>query len=154
VITYAWEPLTDLLADGVDELTRRHWQEVAGDCEAVPLDCDWSLYLAAEARGEWRAFAARKDGRMIGYICWWINRPIRYRSTLYCECDVFWIAPEHRKGLTGYRLFVEALNALPKPCRVILQEKLTFKDGRVGRLLERLGLRPVEIVYTTFLSGE
>jgi hypothetical protein len=67
---------------------------------------------------------------------------------------VFWIAPEHRKGLAGYRLFIEALNALPKPCRVILQEKLTFKGGRVGRLLERLGLRPVEIVYTKFLGKE
>jgi hypothetical protein len=65
---------------------------------------------------------------------------------------VFFILPEHRNGLVGYRLFSEALKALPKPCKVLINEKIGFKDGRVGKLLERLGMKPIEVVYSRYLK--
>lgn len=152
LITFSWEPLEWLLAEGVEELTRQHWEEIALDKEQVPLDTNWREYLQLEATGRWRAFAARKNGKLIGYITWWIGKHVRYRGTTYCEADVFFILPEHRNGLVGYRLFSEALKALPKPCKVLINEKIGFKDGRVGKLLERLGMKPIEVVYSRYLK--
>lgn len=151
MITYQWDSLRRLLDDGVAEIARKHWEEIALDKASVALDADWDRYLRHEAAGAWRAFSARRDGRVIGYICWWIDHHIRYRGTIYATADVFFILPEHRKGMVGYRLFSEALKALPKPCKVLINEKLHFQDGRVGRLLERLGMKPIEVVYSTFL---
>jgi hypothetical protein len=70
----------------------------------------------------------------------------------YATADVFFILPERRKGMVGYRLFAEAFKALPKPCKVLINEKLHFKDGRVGKLLERLGMKPIEVVYSKYIS--
>lgn len=151
-VTYQWDSLRRLMADGVVEITRQHWNEIALDKATVPLDTDWDRYLRHEAAGAWRAFSARKDGLVIGYICWWLDHHIRYQNTVYATADVFFILPEHRRGLVGYRLFSEALKALPRPCKVLINEKLHFQDGRVGRLLERLGMKPIEVVYSKFLS--
>ena len=151
MITFAHEPLAWLLRDGVEELTVRHWHEIALDKEQVPLATDWAKYQALEDTGAWRAFAARRDGKIIGYITYFIDFHVRYKTTRYVEADVFFIVPEERKGMVGYRLFSEFMKALPKPCKLLINEKLTFKDGRVGKLLERLGMKPIEVVYSKFL---
>jgi GNAT superfamily N-acetyltransferase len=152
-VTYQWDSLRRLLDEGIAEVSRKHWEEIALDKATVPLDTDWNRYLHYESLGAWRVFSARVDGKPVGYICWWIDHHIRYQSTIYATADVFFILPEHRKGMVGYRLFAEAFKALPKPCKVLINEKLHFKDGRVGKLLERLGMKPIEVVYSKYISG-
>jgi len=151
--TYAHEPLAWLIRDGVVEITKRHWQEIALDKEDVPLDTDWRKYQALEDSGSWRAFAARRDGRVIGYITYFIDFHVRYRTTRYVEADVFFVLPEYRKGTgAGLAMFRAFMQALPKPCKLLVNEKITFQDGRVGRLLEHLGMKPIEVVYSKFLK--
>lgn len=150
-VTYQWDSLRRLFTEGIVEITKKHWEEIALDKATVPLDTDWDRYFHYESIGSWRVFSARQDGKPIGYICWWIDNHIRYQNTIYATADVFFILPEHRRGMVGYRLFSEALKALPKPCKVLINEKLHFQDGRVGRLLERLGMKPIEVVYSKFL---
>jgi hypothetical protein len=153
-LTFGWEPLAQLLADGVADISREHWEEIALDKASVPLDVDWGRYLDYEAAGIWRAFAARDGGKLIGYVAWWFEPNPRYRSTTYCTADVFFIRPEHRKGSLGLRLFRETFAALPRPCKVLINEKLGFKDGRVGKIFEHMGFRPIEVVYSKFLPRE
>lgn len=152
-VTYQWDSLRRLLDEGIAEVVRAHWHEIAMDKEQVPLDTDWDRYLSQERAGMWRAFSARLDGRPIGYICWWIDHHIRYQTTIYATADVFFILPQHRAGMVGYKLFSESLKALPKPCKVLINEKLHFQDGRVGKLLERLGMKPIEVVYSKFMAS-
>lgn len=152
VYTYRWDSLRRLLAEGVADMTVKHWREIAMDQASVPLDTDWSRYVGHEDAGNWRAFTARKDGKLIGYLCFWLDNHIRYQGTLYATADVFFVLPEHRKGMVGYKLFSEALKALPKPCKVLINHKLHFEGGRVGKLLERLGMKPIEVVYSTYLK--
>jgi GNAT superfamily N-acetyltransferase len=154
VITCAHEPLRWLIDSGVKDIVARHWEEIALDKASVPLDTDWDKYQSLEDSGSWRAFAARCDGKLIGYISYFIDFHVRYKTTRYVEADVFYILPEYRnKSRAGLILFQEFLAALPKPCKVLINEKLTFKDGRVGRLLEYLGMKPIEVVYSKFLEG-
>ena len=154
-LTYGWVPLAELMVHGLLDLTQAHWQEIALDKDSVPLDIDWKRYFDAERAGLWRVFAAQEEEtkQLAGYISWGVGPHVRYKNTTYCIADVFYLAPQYRKGSTGYRLFKEAFAALPRPSKIIVSEKLHFKDGRVGKLLERLGLRPIEKVYSmTLLS--
>lgn len=153
MITYAWEPLQWAIDEGVADLTVLHWNEIALDKEAAPLDIDWRKYLALEASGSWRAFGVRQDGKIIGYITCFIDFHVRYRNTRYVEADTFFIRPDCRnQSRVGISMFREFMKALPKPCKLLINEKLTFKDGRVGKLLEHLGMKPIEVVYSKFLK--
>lgn len=152
-LVFGWTPLAEIIAsEGGLDLFQNHWREIALDKDTVPLDVDWRRYYAAEAEGLWRVFAARDGKRIVGYISWYIGPHVRYKSTTYCAADVFYLDPAYRKGTTGYRMIKAALEALPRPCKVLMTEKLHFKEGRVGRLFERLGLRPIEQVYSMTLG--
>ncbi len=151
-LSLGWEPLSGLLSDGAGSLTRQHWEEIALDQDKVPLVIDWLALLQEEKIGRFRVFSARRAGKLIGYVSFRFFRPERYATTLYCNDDVFWLAPEERKGLTGYKLLRAAIAALPRPCKLQFKEKIGFQDGRVGTLLERLGLEPVEMLYSAYLE--
>lgn len=133
-------------------MTRKHWEEIALDKDEVPLVIDWMALLNEEKIGRFKVFTARRDGKLIGYISFRLFFPERYATTLYVNDDVFFLLPEERKGLVGYRMLKAAIEALPRPCKLQFKEKLTFEDGRVGTLLERLGLKPCEMVYSTWLK--
>lgn len=152
MLTFQFEPLNLLLSDAAGIVTYRHWQEIALDKDEVPLVIDWLALLNEERIGRFRVFTARLDGGLIGYISFRFFKPERYATTLYVTDDVFWMAPEHRKGLTGYKMLKAAIEALPRPCKLQFKEKLTFEDGRVGALLERLGLHATEVLYSAWLK--
>lgn len=153
MINYGWEPLETLLDEGLADLVKLHWEEIALDKEKVPLDVDWDRKLSLEASGAWRVFTARRDDILVGYISFYIHESaVNYKSTRYIHDDVFWLCPSERRGLTGYRLLQKSIAALPRPCKLQMKVKLGFEGGRVGKLLERLGLSPIEVVHSAYLE--
>lgn len=152
-IEYGWEPLETLLDEGLADLVQQHWEEIALDRSVIPLDVDWDRKLHLEATGAWKVFTARRGLDLLGYISFYIHESaINYRTTRYIHDDVFWLCPSERRGLTGYRLLQKSIAALPKPSKLQMKVKLGFENGRVGKLLERLGLRPIETVYSAYLE--
>lgn len=147
-----WVPLVELLRDGVAQLAEQHWHEIAHDHAQVPLAIDWPALQRRELFGQWAVFAAYRGMHLVGYVSFYAFRPERYSTTLYINDDVFWLHPDERKGWTGYRLLKAAIEGLPRPCKLQFRHKLAYEGGRVGSLLERLGLKPVEVVYSRFLE--
>jgi hypothetical protein len=45
-----------------------------------------------------------------------------------------------------------AFAALPRPSKLQVKTKLSFEGGRVGKLMEHLGLSPIETVYSAYLK--
>lgn len=153
MIEYGFEPLETLLDEGLADLVIQHWEEIALDKESVPLDVDWDKKLGLESTGQWCVFTARRSGVLVGYVSFYIHhQAINYKTTRYIHDDVFWLHPDERKGLTGYFLLKKSIAALPKPSKLQFKTKLGFQDGRVGKLLERLGLTPIETVYSAYLE--
>ncbi len=152
-LTFAWEPLINLLGEGLPALVHKHWREIATSQDKVPLRVDWLAYLQRERDGGWRAFVARRGGRIVGYIAFFFFQPERYRGSLFAVEDTIWVVPTERdRGLVWMRLVREALKALPRPCTVQIKSRLTTKDGRSGRILERCGLTAKEVVYSAYLD--
>lgn len=144
-----------LFADGVKDMVEKHWNEIALDKNTVPLNVNWMQYVQLERMGLWKAWTVRKDDELIGYCTWFINKHIRYQNTTYCTGDVFWVKPEYRSGWTGFKMFKTCFErGLPRPCKVIENEKHSFQDGRVGKLFERLGMKPIETMYSCYLPDD
>lgn len=153
MITYHWEPISNLLQrPEFHALTRLHWEEIALDKDTVPLSVDWPRYEQMEDAKTWRIFVAEDDGKVIGYVSWFMGFHVRYKETWYCQGDFFFLHPDYRRGLIGYNLMKNAIAALPRPSKIVMTEKLHFKNARVGNLFKRLGMRPIERVHSMTLE--
>ncbi len=148
-LTFSFEPLEALLDEGLADLVVPHWEAIALDRDTVPLDIDWNAYIAAENAGRWKAFIARRDGKIVGYVAFFYYYPPRYQSTLYISDDTIWVIPEERnRGLIWYRLMKAAMAQLPRPCKLMVKAR----EPRVEAILQRLGLTKAEVLYSAVLQ--
>jgi hypothetical protein len=134
-------------------LLRAHWEEIALDHDAVPLDPDWPRYMALTDAGCLSMVTARvgPGGPLVGYHVAIIGGHLHYGSTRHGITDVYYLSPEHRKGFTGIRLF-KAVDEEMKRLGVTKRITGTKVHLNMGPVLERLGYRLTEHVYTKILE--
>lgn len=145
-----WEEINQLLYD--------HYDEVALDHEAIPLDPDWAAYQNLENLGKLHITTCRRDGKVIGYYVVRVDTSPHYKSSLHGFVDVYFILAEYRQGKVGWTLFAEAEKALKVRGVVKLMSgtKLhtsnrTGKSLDISRLFAFLGWRETERLYTKLL---
>ncbi len=116
----------------------------------VPLDPDWDKYYALDIAGTLRVLTVRANGALVGYLFGLFGPHLHSAHTLHSGVDMFWLDPVYRQGWTGFKLFKEFLRA-SKECGVVVANvhvRTGFADGRVGKLLVRLGFTPIEVNYS------
>lgn len=151
MLTFQTEALANVREEAAP-LLRRHWQEVALDQGTVPLDPDWDAYAQIEAAGLMHITTARDEtGALVGYSAYFIAPNLHYRSLRVAETDIFWLAPEHRRGLAGARLIRAAEAALAERGvnKVVSKVKIHIDTGP---LFERLGYHAIERIYAKTLG--
>ena len=153
-LTFGWEKLSDLLADGVEALTKAHWREIAMDQKDVPLDVDWDQLLAEERAKRYRVFVARRGGKIAGYLPLMFFNPSRYQSTLFVQDDTVYVVPEERNRFAVWLgLFDRAIAELPRPCKLQIRLRPQHGGERIGAILDkRYGTRLTELVHTVVLK--
>src|SRR5262245_23443365 len=102
MVTFQRELAQDLIKN-IGYLIELHYKEIAR-YQDIPLDPDFSLYLAAEAAGNLRCYTARMDSLLVGYSVFMVRRNLHYRSSLQAIQDILFVAPEYRKSRIGVRL--------------------------------------------------
>ena len=153
MITYGFEPLLDLLAnDRLAELIKLHWAALANDKEAVLLRPDWRSCLLQEQQGLLRAFVARRDGRLVGYMRLDFYRPDPYPTSLYVRESEIWVVPEEgaARGLIWRGMWRAALKQIPPHAKVL--GNVRVGNAREGAILESLGFKASDVVYTRVMS--
>ena len=127
-------------------LLLEHWEEIAVDKDSVPLDPDWPTYFNLDSAGAVHCVTARDGGKLIGYAVYFVIPSLHYRGLLVADSDIFWLSPEHRKGLTGVRLlkFAEETLVLRGVNRIVNKVKIKHD---VGAIFERMGYEPFERLY-------
>ena len=147
-MTYEHESYS-AIAEEIRPLLRRHWEAIANDKEAVPLDVDEEKYRALDSAGLLVIITARVDGRLVGYIAAILSPHLHYRSTLFATFDVFWMEPEFRSGLNGVGLFMRMLLQLKAAGVVKVVGQSKVGSGRdVSAIYRALGFEQAEILYT------
>ena len=128
-----------------------HWQEVANDRDKIPLDVWFEAYDQLADMGQLHIVTARVGALLVGYH-WSIIRPhLHYHSCLTAFTDIYYLHPDHRKGMTGLalmRFFEQSVKA--KGVRKIYTAHKEKLDK--GIIFERLGYQKSEIVYTKYIG--
>ena len=91
-------------------------------------------------------YAARDEGRLIGYIVFVLAHLPHYKTVLCADMDLFYLAPDHRQGMAGYRLLKHARAALIEEGVQRIRYR-TKAHASYAPLLERLGATPTELLY-------
>lgn len=144
------------LAEGLEDLIVFNWDEVYRTDGDLPIDVDWPKLLMLERMGQYKALVARKAGKLIGYNGYFVQPPIRHKTSIWAVNDTIYVDPAVRASTTGIKLLKAA-----EPAMAALGAKMIFQGNlwpdtvstsgkaraRFGDLLVRLGYQPVENVY-------
>lgn len=139
------EPFTRWCVEGAP-LMRAHWEEVANWKDDVPLDVDLPRLAQLEAQGSARAWTARADGELMGYVVCLVGPHLHYRSTLHAWIDVVYVVPALRSTGVGRRLLLKVMGDLKEigVKRWIAHVKLAHD---FGPLLDQFGMVATEVNY-------
>lgn len=148
-ITYQKEWFSKIMPE-LPEIFLEHWKEVGLDRDKVPLDPDWNRYVFMEAQGFLHVTTARDDGRLIGYYVAIIMPHLHYKTSLTAFSDIFYLRPEYRFGLTGYRLFTETEKYL-KLLHVQKSYVMTKAHLPINIIMKRLKYKLIERIFTKLL---
>jgi GNAT superfamily N-acetyltransferase len=127
-----------------------HWENIALNKDTIPLNPLWNIYEKLEETGNLKIITARQDEKLVGYAAYVISPSLHYSSQIIADADVFWLDPNHRKGMAGMRLFKHAEKVLKSygVTRILNKVKIHFD---VGKVFERMGYDPIERVYSKSL---
>lgn len=103
MLTAQIENFSDVIEEA-KPLLEKHWEELAVFKNKMPLDPNYEIYFAREARGETLLGTLRSDGALVGYWMNFVAPGLHYKSTLTMTMDILWVHPDHRGSLGGVRL--------------------------------------------------
>jgi hypothetical protein len=124
-----------------------HWREIALDHEKIKLEPDYEAYDYLAERGALHLVTARMGWELIGYHLSIIRPHLHYKSSLTCFTDVFYLRPEYRTGMTGYKMlkfFRDSVRARGVQ-KVYMMTKIAHD---IDPLMRRLGFKAIERVYS------
>lgn len=177
---FAREPFTSQLLAEMLPLLEAHWKEVAHFPD-IPLEVDASAYHAAESAGALRIYTVR-DRRtdqpcdhaceftqpygwvpeadcpvhdvpsLLGYAAYFVRPSPHYRSSVQAAQDVIYVSPAAR-GSTGARLIRFADDELSSEGVQAVYHHVKLAHNW-GKMLERMGYEPVDIIYAKRLDRE
>lgn len=150
LVNFQEERFADVIGEAMP-LLERHWEEIARNRDTIPLRPDYVRYAALDERGHLLICTARSGPRLVGYAVYLVDRAAHYVTTLWATSDIFWVAPEHRSGRTGFRLLQFAEGSLKSRGVTVMQTRAKNDHPAAGRLLEHLGHVPIETVYAKVL---
>jgi hypothetical protein len=158
VMRFAVEPFVDVWAEA-QPLTQPHWDEIAKNKGLLTLNPDIEKYELLDRSGNLLLITARADGKFVGYFLWIVAAHPHYRHVLTAEEDLHFLAPEYRSGGIhgegrgyGYQLLEAARDAaFEAGARLLtMREKVGHEHPA---LMEGLGFKPTDIVYTRAVKG-
>tara|TARA_R100000781_G_C4077516_1_gene126599 strand:- start:48 stop:497 length:450 start_codon:yes stop_codon:yes gene_type:complete len=142
---FATESLYDVMGECAPLLCE-HWEHIALDKDTVKLNPDWDAYRFMQDHDNLHITTARQGKELVGYVVYIISRSLHFADETFADGHLFWLSPQHRRGIAGLKMFKHAEAALRDKgvTKVITKVTLHFD---VGKIFERLGYQPIERVY-------
>lgn len=145
------------LSEWIEEFTQlalKHWDEVATTSvdKELPLDINYSDYMALESLGRLVSFAVLDKDKLVGYVGIQIGRHPHHKTKWFGNVDVFYLDVPYRR----YFLFM-----IRKVEKVLSQkygvEYLHFgwhKGNDLTKHFEKLGYEESDRVFVKKIAQE
>lgn len=144
MIKFAEEKVTDKLLDEIYPLLERHAEEL--NVFSVPLSIDRMAYLMASAIGHLAAYIARDDGKIAGYVVYWIRTHPHYELET-AQQDILFLDKEYRRGSTGIKMIKYSEKKLKEDYGVDAVLQHTKIHQPLDKLFEFLGYKEADKIY-------
>jgi len=150
-VYYQVETIDGFIDEFKETMVQMHYDELALDHSAVPLDPDYNKYYELENQGKLIIVTARIEGKLIGYFIAVIAGNIHYKSTLHANEDIYYLDPQYRGSLIGLGLFQYVETELKKlgVVKVVVGTKCHLDNSK---LLNSLGYNFVEKIFTKIIG--
>jgi GNAT superfamily N-acetyltransferase len=145
------ERYADVIAEAIPLLSY-HWEEIAMFKDKIKLCPAFDKYEEIDKAGGLHIITARVGGRLIGYHVAFVTPHPHYKNNLMSLTDIFFILPEHRKGLLGFRFFQFIEHEMRK-LGVTKMMAGTKLNRDLGILFERLGWEPTDRMYSKYIGS-
>lgn len=143
------ETLSQELLDESFPLFIGHFKEISAN-QDIPLEPDFEQYYKLEEMGMLRFFSARNDqGKLLGYAVFMVRNNLHYKSSKQAVQDIIYISP-HERGFGAE--FIEWCDAMLKAEGVQLVYHHVKAAHNWGKVLDRLGYRMIEFIYSKRLD--
>lgn len=144
-ITFQKEKYDQIIEEGIP-LLERHRDEIAEFPEIMVLDVDHDLYRALEGKEQLFIETVRQDNKLVGYMSVFLHRHPHYKQMVHAAEDVHFVQPENRDAFTGIMLIKHAEKAMRERKAHLMTLRTKWKHNH-GRIFERLGYRPLDVVW-------
>lgn len=130
-------------------LLEKHYHEIA-HYKDIELDPDFEQYEKLEQIGALRMFIARDEQEFIvGYAVYFIRHNIHYKSSLQALQDVLFIDPDKRGFGAKFILWCDQ-QLKAEGVQIVYHHVKSAHN--FGAMLERIGYRLVDLIYTRRLD--
>lgn len=133
MIEYAEESFENVLMDFMTLLPEHMAEMNYFQKNGAKFDPDYAKYMRGQDAGHFLLVTAKDEGVLIGYIVFYVDTPVRFKSTIYAKEDLYYVKPEYRRQGIAKRLFAEA--------EILLKEyNVDFMLATTKTYLDRSGL--------------
>jgi len=147
MLAFQVETWADIWRDG-QEIFKQHYDELALHKSAMPMGLDNDFYQDLENRKFLLVVTARRDGRLIGYFLGIViaHHPHNKDAGKVATTDMFYLAPDQRRGGAGVKLLKAAEQALRDNGvkKATISTKVHFSNRE---LIEALGWEHTDLVF-------
>ena len=130
-----------------------HYEEIALNQDNIKLNPDWDAYRSFEDQGKLKVFTARDNGTLVGYFVVVVGVNMHYKDHIFACNDIIYLHKDYRKGFAGIKLINFAKKCLTDDGVSVLTIN-TKVHQPFDRVLERLGFKLIERVYSSYLQGD
>ena len=145
------EETYDQVIDEIKPLLEDHWEEIALHKDTIKLNPDYKRYQEMFKNGSMKIVTARDDGKLVGYCILMLYHHIHYKDQFMAMDDIFFIAKDYRKGLTGVKLFIKTEEIMKQYGVTKLSMNVKVHQD-VGTIFERLGYKETERMFTKMIG--
>lgn len=127
-----------------------HYDEIALDKGRMELSPAWKQYINLETSGVLHILTARADGKLVGYHFNLVYPHLHYSQVLCSFSDMFFLAPQFRRGWTGVKMFTENEKML-RELGVQKMFVMTKDHKDVTAVMKRLKYKFIERIFSKWL---
>ncbi len=136
----------------IQPLLEMHWEQIALNKDKIKLNPDWDNYITLNENGLLVAYIARDEGKLIGYFIVVVSPSMHYKDHKFAVCDIIFVNPKYRKGMTGYKLIKYAEDNL-KEMGVSCIHINTKIHAPFDKLLEKMQYNCIERLYSKYIGN-
>lgn len=123
-----------------------HWDEVAGNKNAIKLSPDIQKYKALQELGILKNFVLFEGEEMIGYSVILSQPHLHYKDDIFAFVDVIFVKKEYRNSRAGLFL-INQIEEWAKENVSLLTYHTKPKHPTIERILEKKGYSHMENIY-------